>query len=87
MPVRKRLYAMLTAATNTLAAGRCPQTQQEVADALGCGQWLYLMFETGMVLPSPEVLEPMSALFGKTVEKLYDDLRSRAFYGGSLRNR
>jgi len=58
------------------------QSQQQVAEAIGVPRWTYAMFESGMILPSPEVMESLCGLFNKTTDDLYPDPRSRAFYGG-----
>jgi len=71
---------------NRLAEARTAlgMSQRQVAEALGVSRSTYSLYEAGLFLPSREVLERICGLLGKTVEELYPDARSRAFYAGGL---
>lgn len=79
---------------NALRSARGSLSQREAAEALGLsqkqgqgqdeklgrGQSLYSMLETGMVLPSPEMLERLCDLFKCGIADLYPDSRVQSFY-------
>ena len=50
------------------------------AAAIGLSQSGYSFLESGLMLPSPQVMERLCRLFKCSIEELYPDERVQSFY-------